>query len=128
MPYYETVFMSRQDLTETQVKDQTEKYTKLIEAQGGKTHKVEQWGLRTLAYRINKAKKAHYTLIEIEAEGPAIHEMERQMRIDEDVVRYLTIREDELSEGPSIMMDRGSKYDNKDNRDHRDNKDKKEAA
>jgi len=117
MPYYETVFMSRQDLTETQVKDQTEKYSKVIEDQGGKVHKVEQWGLRTLAYRINKAKKAHYTLVEFEGTGDAVQEMERQMRIDEDVVRTLTIRQDELSNGPSIMMDKSKKYEEKDNKE-----------
>ncbi len=128
MPYYEIVFMSRQDLTETQVKDQTAKYSKVIEEMGGKTHKTEQWGLRTLAYRINKAKKAHYTLIEVEANGPAIQEMERQMRIDEDVVRTLTIREDALTTGPSIMMDKGSKYDDKPKYDKKPYNKDREAA
>jgi len=127
MPYYETVFMTRQDLTETQVKELTDKFSKIIEDQGGKIHKTEQWGLRSLAYKINKAKKAHYTLLEIEAEGPAIHEMERQMRIDEDVMRQLTIRLEELTKGPSVMMDKGGKNDD-DSRDRKDNSDKKEAA
>ena len=104
MPYYETVFITRQDLTDTQVKDLTKSISKIITDQDGKIHKTEQWGLKNFAYKINKARKGHYTLLEIEAAGPAIHEMERQMRLNEDVVRYLTIRIDELSEGPSVMM------------------------
>jgi small subunit ribosomal protein S6 len=97
MPYYETVFMARQDLSETQVKE-------VITDNGGKIHKTENWGLRTLAYPINKAKKAHYVLLELDTPSDALHEMERQMGLDEDIVRHMTIREDELSDGPSIMM------------------------
>lgn len=119
MPIYETVFLSRQDLTEGQVKDQTEKYAKVIKDQGGKVLKEEQWGLRTLAYKINKSKKAHYTLIEFDAPGTAVIELERLMRIDEDVMRSLSIRLEEATEGPSIMMDKNR---------GRDNEDKKEAA
>ena len=115
MPFYETVFMSRQELSASQVEAQTEKYTAVITENGGKVHKVEQWGLRGLAYRINKSRKAHYTLVELDAPAEAIAEMERQMRIDEDVMRYMTIREEKLSEGPSIMMDKGGE-DKKDTR------------
>jgi small subunit ribosomal protein S6 len=103
--------MSRQDLTETQVKDQTEKYSAVVKEYKGKILKTEQWGLRTLAYKINKAKKAHYTLIEFEAPGEVVAELERRMRIDEDVLRTLTIRLDEATSGPSVMM---KKYDNDD--------------
>ncbi|MEZ5814652.1 MAG: 30S ribosomal protein S6 [Alphaproteobacteria bacterium] len=124
MPIYETVFMSRQDLSEGQVKELTDKYAKVITDQGGKTLKTEQWGLRTLAYKINKARKAHYTLIEFEAPGAAVIELERLMRIDEDVMRSLSIRLDAATEGPSVMMDKGRGRDNDD-----DNKaGKKEAA
>ncbi|MGB0719412.1 MAG: 30S ribosomal protein S6 [Bdellovibrionales bacterium] len=112
MPYYETVFISRQDLTDNQVKDLTDRFTKIITDQGGKILKAEQWGLKTLAYKINKSRKGHYTLIECEAKGPAIIELERVMRLDEDVMRALTIRLDEPTDGPSVMMDR-SDNDNK---------------
>lgn len=122
MPYYETVFIARQDLTETQVKKMTDDFTKIIEDQGGKIHKTEQWGLRSLAYRIKKNRKGHYTLIESDCDGAAVIEMERQMRLHEDVMRYLTIRQEALSEGPSVMMSKDS------DRDSRDNDSKEEAA
>jgi len=124
MPYYETVFIARQDLTETQVKDMTETFSKIITDAKGKVHKTEFWGLKSFAYRINKARKGHYVLVELETEPAALHEMERQMRLHEDVVRFLTIRLEELTEGPSVMMDKGDKDDRKD----RNRKDKKEAA
>lgn len=111
MPYYETVFMARQDLSEAQVKELTEKFAKIVKDQGGKVLKIEQWGLRTLAYKINKARKAHYTLIESDAPGAAIIELERVMRIEEDVMRALTLRLDEPSKGPSIIMDKGRDRD-----------------
>lgn len=126
MAIYEAVFMSRQDLTDTQVNDQTEKYSKVITEHKGKILKTEQWGLRTLAYKINKAKKAHYTLIEFEAPGEVVAEMERLMRIDEDVVRTLTVRLDEATDGPSVMM---KKYDSDDSDDKKKPYNKnKEAA
>jgi len=115
MPYYETVFISRQDLTDTQVKDLTDQFTKIIEDQGGKTLKTEQWGLKSFAYKINKAKKGHYTLLETDAPAAALIELERVMRINEDVVRAMTIRLDEPTEGPSVMV-------------KKDDRDEKEAA
>ena len=118
MPVYETVFIARQDLTENQVKDLTDRFCKVITDAKGKILKTEQWGLRTLAYKINKSRKGHYTLIESEVAGPAIIELERVMRLDEDVMRSLTIRLDEATDGPSIMMDGGKS----------DKEDKKEAA
>ncbi len=128
MPTYETVFMSRQDLTDTQVKDLTDKYSKLVTDNGGKILKTEQWGLRSLAYKINKAKRAYYTLLEFDAEGPVVIEMERLMRIDEDVMRKLTLKLDEPTEGPSPMMK--SRDNDNDSDDSRDSKPytKKEAA
>lgn len=123
MPIYETVFIARQDLTDSQVKDLTDRFCKVITEAKGKILKTEQWGLRTLAYKINKSRKGHYTLIESEVAGPAIIELERVMRLDEDVMRSLTIRLDEATDGPSVIIDNSSKYDKKDN-----NKDEKEAA
>jgi small subunit ribosomal protein S6 len=122
MPVYETVFLARQDLTDGQVNDLTEKYAEVIKKEGGKILKTEQWGLRTLAYKINKARKAHYTLVEFEAPGTAVIELERLLRLDEDIMRSLSLRLDEPTEGPSIIMDK--------NRDRDDDRksDKKEAA
>ena len=124
MPYYETVFIARQDLSDAQVKDLTEGYSKIITEAGGKIHKTENWGLRNLAYRINKNRRGHYVLIESDVEAPAIHEVERNMRLNEDILRYMSIREDELSTGPSIIMDKSSKDSGEDKKPYK----KKEAA
>lgn len=121
MPIYETVFMARQDLSEKQVQELTDKFSTIITDNGGKILKTENWGLRNLAYRINKARKAHYVLIESDAPGAALIEMERIMRIEEDVMRNLTIKLDAPTNGPSVMMEKS-----RDNDD--DKKDKKEAA
>ena len=130
MPYYETVFIARQDLTEAQVKDLAESFCQIIKDQGGKIHKTEFWGLRSLAYRINKNRKGHYVLIETDAPAPAIIEMERVMRLNEDVMRSLTTRQDALSDGPSVMMKPSRDDDDeKAPRDKSDSdSDKKEAA
>ncbi len=118
MPFYETVFIARQDLTEKQVQELTSLFSKIITDLDGKIHKTEQWGLRNLAYRIKKNRKGHYTLIESDTPAPAMIEMERQMRLHEDVLRYLTIREKELSKGPSIMVEKSGGRDS----DERDSK------
>ena len=129
MAYYESVFITRQDISATQVEGLTETFTKVISDNGGSIANTESWGLRTLAYRIKKNRKGHYVMFHIDAPAPAIHEMERQMRINEDVLRYLTIKVDALDEGPSIMMpsrsrdDRPRHYDN--NRPSRDNSETK---
>ncbi len=129
MPYYETVFMARQDLTDAQVKTMTENFSKIITDAKGKIQKTEFWGLRTLAYRINKARKAHYVLLELDCEADALHEMERQMGLNEDVMRHLTIRLEEFSEGPSAVLDKGGRDDDKKPYNKKPyNKDKKEAA
>ncbi len=128
MPYYENVYIARQDLTEAQVKTMTEHFEKIITDAKGKINKTEFWGLKTFAYKINKARKGHYILIEFESEPEALHEMERQMRLNEDVVRFLTTRQEKLSDGPSVVMDKGGRDDDRSDRKPRDNNDNKEAA
>ena len=104
MPLYEHVFLARQDLGPQQVEEFTNQYKTVIEGMGGKVAKTEYWGVKSLSYRIRKNRKAHMTLFNLDAPAPAVAEMERQMRLNEDVIRYLTIRVDELEEGPSAMM------------------------
>jgi small subunit ribosomal protein S6 len=131
MPYYETVLIARQDLTDTQVKDITEAMSKIITDAKGTIHKTEFWGLKTFAYKINKARKGHYVLLETETEAEALHEMERQMRLHEDIVRFQSIRIEELTEGPTVMMDKGGRDDDKKPYNKRDDKkpyNKKDAA
>jgi small subunit ribosomal protein S6 len=112
MPLYENVFIARQDISGTQVDALADIFTQLIAEHGGEVKKRENWGLRNLAYRMNKNRKGHYILLNIDAPAPAIAELERTMRINEDVLRYLTIRVDELDEGPSpVMLNRGSRDD-----------------
>jgi len=109
MPFYETVFIARQDLSEAQVKEMTDAYSKIITDAKGKIHKTENWGLRTLAYKISKNRRGHYVLIESDVEAPAIHEMERQMRLSEDILRYMTIKNETLSDGPSAIIDKSGR-------------------
>ncbi len=104
MALYEHVFLARQDLSQAQVDALAENATKIIEADNGKVVKTETWGLRTLTYKIQKNRKAHFVMLEIDAAGPAIAELERQTRLNEDVIRYLTIRVDAHEKGPSVMM------------------------
>ncbi|MEX2296624.1 MAG: 30S ribosomal protein S6 [Dongiaceae bacterium] len=104
MPYYENVFIARQDASPAQVEALTEGFAAVITENGGTVGKREYWGLRSLAYRINKNRKGHYTLMNIDAPSAAVVEMERLMRINEDVLRYLTVRVEALEEGPSPMM------------------------
>ena len=112
MPLYENVFIARQDISGAQVDALADGFTQLIAEQGGEIKKREYWGLRNLAYRMKKNRKGHYVLFNIEAPPAAIFELERTMRINEDVLRYLTIRVDELEEGPSpVMLNRGSRED-----------------
>lgn len=104
MPYYESVFIARQDITPAQVEGLTETFEKVITDAGGSIAKRESWGLRTMAYKIRKNRKGHYILLNIDAPATAVHEMERQMRINEDILRYMTLRVDEMEEGPSAIM------------------------
>ncbi|WP_188583966.1 30S ribosomal protein S6 [Azorhizobium oxalatiphilum] len=111
MALYEHVFLVRQDVTAQQVEELTARFKGVIEANGGSVAKVEAWGVKTLTYRINKNRKAHFTLMNIDAPAAAVQEMERQMGIDEDVLRFLTIRVDALEEGPSAMLQKRDRDD-----------------
>ena len=104
MALYEHVYLARPDLSAQQVEELTAQYKGVIEQMGGKVAKNEYWGVKSLSYRIRKNRKAHFTLLNIEAPSAAVTEIERQQRINEDVLRYLTVRVDELEEGPSAMM------------------------
>src|SRR5262245_61569207 len=104
MPLYEHVFLSRQDASAQQVEELTTQFKGVVEQLGGKVTKVEQWGVKSLSYRLRKNRKAHFTLLNLDAPPAAINEIERQERLNEDVVRYLTVRVEELEEGPSAMM------------------------
>jgi len=104
MPLYEHVFLARQDLAQAQVDALAENATKIIADNGGKVVKTETWGLRGLAYRIAKNRKAHYVMLDIDAPAPAMAELERQTGINEDVIRFMTIRVDTHETGPSAMM------------------------
>jgi small subunit ribosomal protein S6 len=104
MPLYEHVYLARQDVSAQQVEDLTKQFTTVIEGLGGKVTKNEYWGVKSLNFRIKKNRKAHFTLLNVDAPAAALTEVERQQRINEDVLRYLTIRVDELEEGPSAMM------------------------
>ena len=101
MPLYENVFIARQDISGAQVEALADSFTQLVGEQGGEVKKREYWGLRNLAYRMNKNRKGHYVLFNIDAPPAAIAELERTMRISEDVLRYLTLRVNQLEEGPS---------------------------
>ena len=111
MALYEHVFLARQDITAQQVDGIVEQYKGLIEEHGGKVGRIENWGLKSLTYRIRKNRKAHYALMDIDAPAAAIHEMERQMRINEDILRYMTIKVEEHEEGPSAMMQKRDRDD-----------------
>jgi small subunit ribosomal protein S6 len=104
MALYEHVFLTRQDVSGQRVDELVEQYKGVIEAGGGKIGKTEYWGLKSLAFRINKNRKAHYALMNIDAPHQAVAEMERQMGINEDVLRFLTLRVDALEEEPSVQM------------------------
>src|SRR5665213_2335723 len=104
MPLYEHVFMARQDASPQQVDALVEQFKGVVQNAGGKVPKVEPWGLKSLTYRIRKNRKAHITLMNIDAPPAAIAEIERQERLNEDVIRFLTVRVEELEEGPSAML------------------------
>lgn len=113
MPFYENVFIARQDLSTAQVDALADTFTTIITDKGGEVKKREPWGLRNLAFRIRKNRKGHYVLFNIDAPPAAIHELERTMRLNEDVIRFLTVRVETLEEGPSAIMqkrdDRGER-------------------
>ncbi len=117
MPLYENVFLVRPDVSTSQVDSLTKEFSAIVEEGGGSVPKTEHWGLRTLAYRLKKNRKAHYVLMNLDAPAGVVHEMERNMRIHEDVLRHLTIAVEELEEGPSIVMQsKGSRDDRRHDR------------
>jgi small subunit ribosomal protein S6 len=122
MSYYESVFIARQDISAPQVETLADTFTEIISGGGGNVTKREYWGLRNLAYRIKKNRKGHYMLLNIDAPPAAIQDLERNMRISEDILRYMTIRVDELDDGPSVMArSRGTRDDQRPRRDdHQD--------
>jgi small subunit ribosomal protein S6 len=109
MPLYEHVFLARQDLSQAQVDALAAAATEIVEAGKGKITKTETWGLKNLAYKIDRNRKAHFVLLNIEAPGDVVAELERQSRINEDVLRYMTVRVEEHEEGPSVMMRRNER-------------------
>jgi len=104
MPLYESTFIARQDMSRQDVTKLADSLSTIVEQGGGKVVKNEYWGLKSLAYRIQKHRKGHYAMLAIDAPPVAIKEMERNIRINEDIVRALTVRVDEIPEGPSAMM------------------------
>ena len=104
MPLYEHVFIARQDAAEAQVEQLTEHLKGIITAGGGNVTKHEYWGLRSLTFKIKKNRKGHYVLFNIDAPWPAVAELERQIKLNEDIIRHMTIRVEELEEGPSSGM------------------------
>ena len=111
MALYEHIFLARQDVSAQQVEELTATLTEVLASNGGKVTKNEYWGVKTLSYRIRKNRKAHYSLLNIDAPHAAVAEMERQMGINEDILRFMTIRVDELEEGPSAMMQKRDRDD-----------------
>jgi small subunit ribosomal protein S6 len=131
LPYYESVLIARQDVSSSQVEGLADALTKVVEEQGGTVTKREHWGLRSLAYRIRKNRKGHYVLFNLDAPPAAVLELERQMRINEDVLRYLTVRVDALDPGPSAMMQsragRGDERGRREGREGREWRDGREG-
>ena len=104
MALYEHVFLARQDLSQAQVDALAATATEIVEANGGKVTKTETWGLKGLAYKIKRNRKAHFVLLNVEAPAGVVAELERQTQINEDVLRYMTVRVDEHEGGPSVQM------------------------
>jgi small subunit ribosomal protein S6 len=120
MPFYEHVYLARQDLAPAQVEGLTEAFTKIVTDHEGKVAGTEYWGLRNLAYRIRKNRKAHYVLLNLDAPPAAVQELERQIALNEDVIRYQTIRVDALETGPSAMMKKSDRAERGDRGDRAD--------
>lgn len=113
MPYYESVIIARQDMSGTQVEALADQLAAVVEERGGQIAKREHWGLKNLAFRMKKNRKGHYVMFDLDAPSDAIQEMERQMRLNEDVLRYMTIRIETIEEGPSAMMQSRSGRDDR---------------
>ncbi len=127
MPYYENVFIARQDISASAVEALSERFVSVIKENGGEVTKREYWGLRNLAYRIKKNRKGHYVLFNLDAPWSAVQEMERQMRISEDVLRILTLKVDELEAGPSVVMQSRSGRDERGRREGREERGRREG-
>lgn len=113
MAQYEHILLARPDVSPQQIDALIEDTTRTIQELGGTVGKTEYWGLRNLAYRVNKNRKAHYALMNIDAPAPAIHELERRLRINEDVIRFLTVRVEALDEEPSPILARREREERK---------------
>lgn len=111
MPLYESTFITRQDLSRQDITKITDSFTAIVEQGGGKIVKNEYWGLRNLAYRIRKNRKGHYAMLAIDAPVAAVKEMERNMGINEDIIRSLTVRVETIEEGPTAMMQQSRSRD-----------------
>ena len=122
MALYEHIFMARQDVSSQQVDTLVEHFKGILESNGGSVGKIENWGLKTLPYRVNKNRKAHYALMNLDAPSAAISEMERQMRLHEDVLRYMTIKVEEHEDGPSAMLRKSDRDDRRPNRGGREDR------
>lgn len=129
MPLYETTFIARQDLSRQDVQKLADNFSGIITGQGGKVVKAEHWGLRSLAYRINKNRKGHYVMLAIDAPFAAVAEMQRQMRLSEEIIRSLTVRVDAIEEGASPMMSlRSSREDSPGTENYQDDAAEPSAA
>lgn len=127
MALYEHVFLARQDISGGQAEELIEQFKGVLAENGGSVGKTEYWGLKSLQYRINKNRKAHFALMNIDAPHAAVAEMERQMRINEDVLRYLTIRVEEHEEEPSVQMQKRER-DEKRRRERSDRPDRPDRS
>jgi small subunit ribosomal protein S6 len=125
VPYYESVFIARPEISAAQVEALTDSMKEIITEGGGSVEKIEYWGLKGLAYRIKKNRKGHYSLLNLDAPAEAIKEMERNMLINEDIMRFMTIRVDELETEPSIMMRNKGARDDRPRRDDRHRRDER---
>lgn len=114
MALYEHIFLARQDLAQAQVDALAANATDIVEKNGGKVVKTETWGLRSMAYKIAKNRKAHYVMLELDAPGTVVAELERQTQINEDVIRYMTVKVDAHEQGPSVMMRKAEKRERED--------------
>ena len=108
MALYEVVLIARNDITQQQVETVADEIAARLETEGGAVKKREYWGLRSLAYRIKKNRKAHYMLLGLDAQSPSIKEMERLLALDENILRFMTLRVDEIEEAPSALLLRKS--------------------
>jgi small subunit ribosomal protein S6 len=126
MPLYEHVFISRQDLSNTQAESLVEHFGTVLSDNGGQIVESEYWGIKTMAYKINKNRKGHYAYLRTDAPAPAVQEMERLMRLHDDVMRVLTIKVDVHKEGPSVQMQKSDERDRGDRGDRGDRRPRRE--